>query len=265
MSIIEAIILGLVQGLTEFIPVSSSGHLILAHKLLGITETGLTFDVALHLGTLSALIIFFYKDIVQLAGALFKKSSQTRLAWLLVVATIPAVIVGVLLESLAESSFRSIRLVAVNLILVGFVMILAERFATKIAQPTNINNVSKRQAITMGLVQAAAIVPGISRSGSTISAGLFAGLSREAAARFSFLLAIPITGGAIIKVLLEDTALTRISQEGDIFIAGIITAFMSGLFAIRFLLRYLAKHPLNVFAYYRFALGSLVLLMSLFL
>lgn len=262
MNILEAIILGLVQGLTEFIPVSSSGHLIILHEMLGAGNGGLTFDVALHLGTLLALVLFFYKDIGRLATALFRKAEETRLAWLLALATVPAVIVGVLLEDLAASSFRSIRLVAVNLILVGVLMIAAERYGQRRARTTSLQAVSRNQALAMGLAQAAALIPGVSRSGSTITAGLFGGMGREAAARFSFLLAIPITFGAVFKVLLEPDALASVSQETDIFAAGMVTAFLSGLFAIGFLLRFVAKHRLDVFAYYRFGLGGLVLLLS---
>jgi len=263
MSIIEAVILGLVQGVTEFVPVSSSGHLIIAHELLGVSETGLTFDVALHLGTLLALCLFFYKDICELAVALVRKTARSRLAWLLVLATVPAVIAGVLLEDLASSSFRSLPLVAVNLIVVGGLMIAAEHYAKRTTKPTNVHHTSRRQALTMGLAQAAAIIPGVSRSGSTITAGLFGGMSREGAARFSFLLAIPITAGATLKVLVSDNALTQVNQEAGIFAVGIITAFLSGLLAIRFLLAFVAKHPLNIFAYYRFAVGGIILLVSL--
>jgi undecaprenyl-diphosphatase len=261
-NIIEAIILGLVQGVTEFVPVSSSGHLIIAHELLGVSEAGLTFDVALHLGTLLALCLFFYKDIKQLAVALVRKTDRSRLVWLLVLATVPAVIAGVLLEGLAESSFRSLRLVAFNLIAVGVLMIAAERYAKRINKPTVVHDTSRRQAIGMGLAQAVAIIPGVSRSGSTITAGLFGGMSREGAARFSFLLAIPITAGATLKVLISGDTLAQVNQESHIFLAGIITAFLSGLLAIRFLLRFVANHRLDVFAYYRFALGGIVMLLS---
>lgn len=229
------------------------------HKVLGVTETGLTFDVALHLGTLLALVLFFYKDIWQLAQALLRKTEQTRLAWFLAAATLPAVIAGVLLQDLAETSFRSTRLVAVNLIVVGIVMIIAERQLAKRPKPTQLPHTSLGQAMTMGVAQAVALIPGVSRSGSTISAGLFVGLSREAAARFSFLLAIPITFGAILKVVLSDNALEGIGHEAGIFTAGILTAFISGFLAIRFLLKFLARHPLNIFAYYRIILGVVVL------
>lgn len=262
-NIIQAIILGVVQGLTEFIPVSSSGHLIIMQRLLGVSEAGLAFDVALHLGTLLALVLFFYRDIGQLAAGLFRRTEQTKLAWWLAAATLPAVVAGVLLQGLAESSFRSLRLVSFNLVAVGLLMLAAERVAARRPAPLAAARVTGRQAMIMGLAQAMALVPGVSRSGSTITAGLFAGLSRLAAARFSFLLAIPITFGAIVKVVLSGDTLQLIGQELGIFAAGIITAFLSGFVAIRFLLRFVAKRRLDSFAYYRFALGGLILLLSL--
>ncbi len=262
MSIVQALILGLVQGLTEFVPVSSSGHLVLMHQALGITENGLTFDVALHIGTLLALIVYFYKDLVLLVGGLFGKNDSRRLAWLLAAATVPAVIVGAALESTAESAFRSVRLVAINLILVAFVMLAAESFARRYKHKAELKNVTAKQALTIGAAQAAAIVPGVSRSGSTITTGLLLGLDRVAATRFSFLLGIPITAGAIAKVLLNAETFHTIGSEASIFLIGIITAFVSGLVAIRFLLRFLAGHTLALFAYYRIGLGLFVLLLG---
>jgi undecaprenyl-diphosphatase len=261
MSILQAIILGLVQGLTEFIPVSSSGHLILAHSLLGAEVTsGLAFDVALHIGTLTALLIYFHKDIWQLARSIFVKSEQTKLAYMLIAATIPAVIVGILLEQAAESAFRSVRLVAINFIVVSLIMLLAEWwYKNRMPNKTELNKVRPAQALAIGVLQAAALVPGVSRSGSTIVTGLFVGLDRIAATRFAFLLGIPITAGAIAKVLSEQSTIQTISSEKQIFAVGIITAFISGLAAIIFMLRYLAKHSLNIFAYYRLAVGTLVL------
>lgn len=259
MSLIEAVILGLIQGLTEFIPVSSSGHLIIAEKLLGTSLGGLTFDVALHIGTLLALLIFFYKDITQLIKAIFIKSDQTKLAWLLALATLPAVISGVLLQDLAESKFRSVKLVAINLAVVGVVMLLIERYGSKKNALKNIDKTSMSQALAMGAAQAVAVIPGISRSGITISAGMFSGLSRAHAARFSFLLAIPITTGAILKVLLSESSWQTVSSEKTIFLAGILTSLLSGLVAIKFLLGFLSKHGLYVFAYYRLVLAALVL------
>ena len=209
----QAIILGLIQGLTEFIPVSSSGHLVLAHHALGVFDSGLAFDVALHSGTLLALLVFFYKDLWELLLGLLGKNDKQKLAWLLVMATVPAVIAGVLLESAAESKFRSVRLVAINLMVVALIMLLAERYAAKLKHKTPLDKITKLQALIMGVAQAAAVVPGVSRSGGTITAGLFAGVDRVAATRFSFLLAVPITAGAILKVLVLDQGLSGTHQN----------------------------------------------------
>ncbi len=263
MTIFQAIILGLVQGLTEFIPVSSSGHLILAHYVLGVHSGGLTFDVALHLGTLLALLIYFHKDIIMLINGLLGRNDSQRLAWWLALATIPAVIAGVLLESTAETAFRSVRLVGVTFILAALIMLAAEHVAHWHQTKTKLKQISGKQALAIGVAQAAALVPGVSRSGTTITTGLFLGLDRVAATRFSFLLGIPITAGAIAKVLVSDNAIHQISGEVTIFFVGVITAMLSGLFAIRFLLRYLAHHTLAPFAYYRIALGVLVLALTM--
>jgi undecaprenyl-diphosphatase len=261
MSVLQAIILGLTQGLTEFIPVSSSGHLVLMHKALGVTENGLTFDVALHVGTLLALLIFFHKDVLELLKGLVGKNGQQRLALLVVLATIPAVAVGVLLQTAAESTFRSVPLVSINLIIVAVVMLIAERYAAKRKKHTSLPQTSTKQAITVGFAQAVAIIPGISRSGATITAGLFSGMERVAATRFSFLMAMPITAGAILKVLADGSAINQIQSEGALFVVGIFTSLISGLFAIKFLLGYLAKHTLAIFAYYRLTVGAIAILL----
>jgi undecaprenyl-diphosphatase len=260
MNALYALILGIIQGLTEFIPVSSSGHLVIAHQLLEINETGLAFDVALHLGTLLALVLYFYKDIWQLLLGLCGKNDYTKLSRLLILATIPAVVSGVLLESAAESTFRSVRLVSLNLILVALLMLWAERQYAHHKDKTALQQTRTTQALSMGLAQAAAIVPGVSRSGSTITAGLFVGLDRVAATRFSFLLGIPITAGAILKVFFDSSAQAEFSGQMGIVAIGVMSAFVTGLLAIRFLLKYLAKHSLAMFAYYRIVLAVLVLL-----
>ncbi|HTE22479.1 MAG TPA: undecaprenyl-diphosphatase UppP [Candidatus Limnocylindria bacterium] len=259
MSFIEAVILGLVQGLTEFIPVSSSGHLVFLHSAFGITENGLLFDVALHIGTLTALVMYFHKEILLLIKGILGKNEYTKLAWLIALATIPAVISGMLLQSRAESAFRSVQLVAVNLIVVAVIMLLAEWFARRYKRKGELEKTSTTQALVIGIAQAVAVIPGVSRSGSTITTGLFLGLDRVAATRFSFLLGIPITFGAVIKVLATNEATQMIGNDFGLFAVGIVTALASGLFAIRFLLKYLAGHTLAVFAYYRIVLGLLVL------
>lgn len=260
MSLLQAILLGLVQGLTEFIPVSSSGHLVWLHHAFGITETGLAFDVALHAGTLIALLAYFRRDIVELVSSLFVKSEKTRLAWLLIVATIPAAVFGFLLEDLAESSFRSVRLVSVTMLVFGVVMLLTERYYKSRTSHLALKQVTLKEAMMMGFAQALALVPGVSRSGSTITAGLLAGLSHVAATRFAFLLGIPITAGAILKVCTGDGFMQQVKDDQTVFAVGIVTALVSGLLAIRFMLKYLSKHGLHVFAYYRIALATAVLL-----
>ncbi len=259
MSILQAIFLGLIQGLTEFIPVSSSGHLLLMHNALSIETDALAFDVALHAGTLLALISFFWKDIWELLQSLYKKNEKTHLALLLILATIPAAVLGFLLEGLAESSFRSPTLVAWTMVLFGGLMLVADYLYERHRRHTSLEKVSLRQALAMGFAQAVALIPGVSRSGSTITTGLLVGLDRVAATRFSFLLGIPITTGAILKVFTENGAFSQVSDQSGVFVAGILTAFLSGLFAIRFMIGYLGKNGLSVFAYYRIGLGLTVL------
>lgn len=265
MNILQAILLGLIQGLTEFIPVSSSGHLVLAHHIFGITETGLAFDVALHFGTLIALIIYFWKDLHKYLMALIEKNEHTHLSWLLIAATLPAAIIGYMLESRANSQFRSVRLVGITMLSFGLIMLLAEYYYRRRSRHTKLDDISTKQAMAMGFAQALAIVPGVSRSGSTITAGLFSGLDRVSATRFSFLLGIPITAGAVLRVFSEGAVLVEVRAEQTVFLIGIVTALVSGLFAIRFMLSYLSRYGLHVFAYYRIVVGASALLIFTFL
>lgn len=254
MSIIEALILGLVQGLTEFIPVSSSGHLIILHEWLG-DSGGLAFDVALHIGTLSALLVFFGRELAGLVQGLKSGASDRRLIRRIILATIPAVIFGLVVQEFAAGQFRSSLLVAVNLIIIAGFMLLAE-YMFESRKPKDLGRLKKREAVAIGLAQALALIPGISRSGSTITAGLFAGLGREAATKFSFLMAVPITFGAIVKVIFAPDTLDAIAGDLPIFITGIVAAFISGCLAINFLIKFVANHSLRAFAYYRIALGA---------
>lgn len=260
MNVLQALILGLVQGFTEFIPVSSSGHLVLAHSILGVDNNGLAFDVALHFGTLIALLIYFRKDLWELGRAVFVKSEKTKLAYLLALSTIPAIVSGFLLEKKVESAFRSVGLVAVNFIVVSVIMLFAEWwYKNRVPKKTELKNVGINQTVTIGLAQALAVIPGVSRSGSTILTGLFVGLDRLSAARFSFLLGVPIMLGATTAVLTKAETAQAIANEQMVFVVGILAAFVSGMAAIVFMLRFLAKHTLKVFAYYRLAVGILVL------
>lgn len=257
---LQAFILGIVQGLTEFIPVSSSGHLIVVGQALNFRYSSLAFDIALDIGTLAALLIFFRHDIKELLLGLVKKTDHSRLSWIMAVATVPAVIAGILIQPLAETAFRSTQIVAINLILVAFIMLAADRVGRR---SLDIEKLTFTKGIGIGLAQCLALIPGVSRSGITISAGLFAGLTGQAATRFSFLLSAPIIFGATAKVMLEPENLNQLAAEPMLYAAGILGAFISGYFAIRFMLRYLARHGLALFAYYRIALGVFILIFNI--
>lgn len=260
MQLLQALILGITQGLTEFIPVSSSGHLILVGHAIGFKDSGLGFDTALDIGTLAALVVFFRRDIVALLIGLVRKTEMSRLSWLMVLATVPGVIAGVLLQHAAETTFRSGQLVAINLIIVAFVMLAADRLSRR---QYSLDDMTVGRATSIGVAQALALVPGVSRSGITISAGLLAGFDRVAATRFSFLLSAPIIAGATAKVVLSPENWSQLTAQPMLYVVGIVAAFISGLWAIRFMLRYLTKHGLSLFAYYRIAVGVLILLVGL--
>lgn len=246
---IEALILGIVQGLTEFLPVSSTAHLVLFPWFFNWTGEldSLTFDVALHAGTLLSLIICFWKDWVELI--LIKQ----KLFILIMLASVPAGIAGVLLGDLVEHALRSPLIIAVSLVVFGLVMLIAE----KMNKTRTVDSINLADALIIGFAQAVALIPGVSRSGITISAGLFRGLEREASARFSFLLSTPIIAGA---TLLHARKLLKTSADHNmsLFLLGFIAAAVSGFAAIKFLLRFLKKHPLNVFSYYRFGLAVVI-------
>lgn len=266
MDYIYSIFFGSIQGLTEFLPISSSGHLVILHKILNFRlENDLSFDVILHAGTLVALLILFSKDIITYLGAFFKslvkwdfKNDQNqRLAWFILAAAVPAGIFGYLLEDKAETTFRSVFLVAAMLILVGLFFLILENYSQKVK---DLREMGLKGAIIIGLAQVFALIPGVSRSGITILAGLSQKLKREAAARFSFLLSIPVIFGAIIKRVTEIFSQPITPHEIVIYALGFLTAAVSGFWAVKFLLNYLKNHSLNVFAYYRFGLAVLVII-----
>jgi undecaprenyl-diphosphatase len=270
--VIQAVIMGIVQGLTEFLPISSSGHLIIVPFLFGWTDpfiTSLEFSVMLHIGTLAALLVYFRADWVRLVPAgfatvrdrSFRADPDRRLAWLLVAATIPAAIAGFLLSDLIESAFREIGLVAVTLVGGAVILWLADRWG---ARTKDVSDVTFPLAIGIGAAQALALVPGISRSGISISAARFAGLNREAAARFSFLMATPITAGAaIFEIRRLAAGESAVGVSLGPLIAGMIAAFVSGMLAIGFLLRYLRTRSLNIFVAYRLVLAAIVVVVWL--
>jgi undecaprenyl-diphosphatase len=260
MSLLQAIVLGVVQGLGEFLPISSSGHLITVPWLLGWPEHDLAFDVALHLGTLAAVVFAFADDWWRLIAAGIAglrrgrrpADREGRLLWLLAAATVPGVVAGLLLEKWADAAFRAPAIVATSMLVMGVVLLLADRWARGRG---DVLGVSVRDALLIGLAQACAIVPGVSRSGATISMALFLGYKREEAARFSFLLAMPITLGAVVYKVPK-----LFVQGGDplVILSGILVAGLVGFFSIRFLLAFVRARDYRPFAYYRFAFAALV-------
>ena len=262
MDYILSIIFGLIQGLTEFIPVSSSGHLIVFHELFDFRlADSLTFDIVLHAGTLLALVIYFLKDIIHYLKAFiksFKKfdlknNPDQKIAWFIIVATLPALVFGYFMEETIENAFRSPFLVALTLILGGALFIIFEKISLK---QKDLKELSLVSSITIGFFQVLALVPGVSRSGITILGGLSQQLKREQAARFAFLLAIPVTFGAVVKRAGAVFSGDFSSGEGMVLAAGFLAAFVSGYLVIKFLLNFLKKHSLNAFAYYRFFLAA---------
>jgi undecaprenyl-diphosphatase len=269
MTIARAIVLGVLQGLGEFLPISSSGHLIVFPWLMGWPDNGLAFDVALHLGTLAAVGFAFWRDWVRMIAAAGRglaagrpfATPDGRLLLYLALASVPGGLAGLLLDRWAETTFRSAGLVAFMLALFGVVLALADRRAARASKDeagkdeAGKDEVSLRDALLVGLAQALAIVPGTSRSGITISMALFLGYRREASARFSFLLALPITAGA---ALFKVPGLFESGVDRGPVIAGMLAAAISGFLAIRFLLAYVRTRTYLPFVYYRLAFAALM-------
>lgn len=257
MGIIDAALLGFVQGITEFIPVSSSGHLIITDSLFSSGST-FEFDVLLNIGTIAALILYFRVRLLAIYQEVAKKR-DLRLIINIVISTIPAAIFGFLLSStLKEGIFRSTAVVALMLALVGLLMVIEPKINK--ARKGNVEGMTRKSALKVGLVQALALIPGTSRSGVTILAGRFIGLSHEQAAEYSFLIAIPILSGALVKTLTEPETWTLINSSNGALFVGITTAFITGFFSIAVMLKFLQKHGLEAFGYYRIALALLLLL-----
>jgi undecaprenyl-diphosphatase len=261
MTYAHALVLGLVQGLTEFLPVSSSGHLILVPHVFGWPDQGLAVDAALHLGTLAALVAYFRGELMALlTGALSR-----RLILVLILATVPAAVLGVALGKTIEASLRAPLLIAVTTAFWGGVMWAADRRAARpVAAPGDpLERVGWRRGLTVGCAQAVALIPGTSRSGITITTGLLTGLDRPTAARFAFLLGVPVTAGAGLVKAYELLKGGLPTGEGGPLAVAILTSFVSGWFAVWFLVRYLKQRSLLPFVLYRFALSALILLVAL--
>ena len=268
--ILLSIFAGIIQGLTEFLPVSSSGHLVLFHSFFNFNfADNLAFDVVLHLGTLVAIVGFFFSDIVALIKAFFlsfvkfdlKSNTKQLLAWYLFIATIPAVIVGFFLEEQIDIIFRNTGLVAWMLIIFGILLYLADKYFKKV---NTIDNLKFKSALTIGLFQAVALIPGVSRSGITIIAGLSQKLKREEAAKFSFLLATPIVFGAGLKKIIDLNSVGLGMSDFWLLIIGFIASTVTGYFCIKYFLEFLKNHSLAIFAYYRILLGILILILMMF-
>jgi len=266
----QAALLGVVQGLTEFLPVSSTGHLILVPALFGwrggIVDS-LQFDVALHLGTLVALLAVFWRDWLTLAGAALRSLArrsladpQARLGWLIVLATIPGVVAGLFLEKQVETTLRSPLVVGVAMMLVALLLAVLDRIGR---QTRDEYSLGAAGAVAVGVGQALALIPGVSRSGSTIATGLGLGLTRASAARFSFLLSTPIIAGALAKEALDVARQGIGGSEAPVFAVGILTAGVSGYACIRFLLAYLRTHSLLPFVIYRLIAGGGVIVLAM--
>ncbi len=254
MTHLEAIFLGIIQGITEFLPISSSGHLALAQYFFRIKGGGLTFDVFLHLGTLAAILIYFWKDWLGMLDP--RQSDKRRLLFLILLATVPGALAGALAGDIVENHLRGPSLIAFTLSLVALVLILAERLGR---QGRSLEEIGFREALIIGLAQSLAIVPGVSRSGITMAAALFLGLSRPAAAKFSFLLSAPIIAGAGLYKTLDLLQGGGEALDTLNLLVGLLSAFFSGLLVIAWLLRFLVKHTFYPFAFYRLALATLVI------
>ena len=270
MPIYQAIVLGIIQGLTEFLPVSSSAHLALAPWLFGWKDQGLAFDIAMHAGTLVSVRLFFMRDWIQIIGQAFGMRigndpflrDRPKMLWYLVAATIPAGLAGFLLEKKVETTFRSAYVIGVMAILIGLVMLLAEFFGARLK---HIGTVSFMDTIWMGIAQALAIIPGTSRSGITMAAGLFRDLDRATAARLSFLMSTPIIAGAAVKKAWD------LHKEGGLppdmhvpFAVGIIVSGLTGCLVIAFFLKYLRTAGLQPFVAYRIVFGIAVIALAMF-
>lgn len=257
MTVFESIVLGLVQGLTEFLPISSSGHLVLFQRFFGLKEAMLTFDVLVHVGTLAAVFAVFWKDIV----SILKKPWQ-KMTWLIIVTTIVTGVIGVVFKDYFDRLFASgDPFLGVEFIATGFILWFADRMRQR---DKGIAEMSNFDAAFIGVMQGIAILPAISRSGLTIAGALFRGIDRETAARFSFLVSIPAIGGAALldfKDVLETHQLSQVTSLP--FIIGPVVAAISGYFAIKFMLRVLQRGSMKGFTYYVWALGALIIILQL--
>lgn len=269
MGMIEALFLGVVQGLTEFLPISSSAHLrILGAFLPGAADPGAAFTAITQIGTETAVLVYFWRDIVSIAkhwwlalwGRIPRNYPEARLGWMIIIGSIPVVVFGLIFQDTIETAFRSLWLVAVMLIVFGIVLGVADWFSTRVTQHREINQLTYPKAIVFGLAQSLALIPGVSRSGGTISAGLFMGFSRAASARYAFFLALPAVFGSGFYQLFKSIGEPSTYGPLETFAATVV-AFVVGLLVIAFFMNWISKRSFLPFVVYRIALGSLVLVL----
>ncbi len=263
-SYLKSIIYGIVQGITEFLPVSSSGHLVLLHRFVPFNfDNELAFDVFLHLATIIAVVFYFRQEIYQLIKSWLvsfsgKSDKYSKLAWLIILATIPAGVVGYLFDEFIENTFRSTLIVVYMLAVVALLFFIGEKFSVK---KNSIYDLSWVAVLAIGISQVLAFIPGVSRSGITIIAGLAIGLKRKSAASFSFLLSVPIILGASAKKIPSLSDINILSNDFLLLLVAFFSALIFGFFSIKYFLKYLEKRSLNVFAWYRIVLAIIVWLL----
>lgn len=271
MSILEAIALGVVQGLTEFLPISSTAHLRIVPALLGWDDPGAAFTAVIQIGTLVAVLYYFYGDLVRIASATVQntlrgkpfESFDSRMGYMMAIGTIPIVLMGLLLKTYIETSFRSLYVIAATLIALALALMLAEWFINgkraRGEKMKEMEDLSWFEAVVVGLVQCLALVPGASRSGVTITGGLFLGMTRETAARFSFLLSLPsIFAAGVYQLFKARDALFATSENALALLIATVVSGVVGYYSIAFLLNYLKKNSTYLFIAYRVALGLLL-------
>ena len=268
MSLLQSIVLGIVQGLTEFLPISSSAHLRIVPALFGWSDPGAEFTAIIQLGTMAAVVIYFRRDLWNVVTTWFRSLTRPRLrsdlnarmGWYLIIGTIPIVIFGFLFRHQIETGARSLYLMGVTLIVFGLLLGAADSLGSK---KRTVESVSRKDAIVVGLAQALALIPGVSRSGATITAGLMMGFDREAAARFSFLLSVPaIVLSGLYELAKELGGSGSMDAGFGSVVVATVVSFIVGYASIAFLLRWLTKHGLYIFVVYRVALGLIVLILA---
>lgn len=267
MGIFEAIILGIVQGLTEFLPVSSSAHLRVTSELLGIGDAGAAFTAITQIGTEAAVIVFFWRDIVRIIGKWFKSlpgktvprnDPDAKMGWWIILGTIPIVVLGLLFQDSIETTLRSLWFTAISLIVFGLLLGVADRVGQKVRP---IEKLTWKHGLIYGFAQAAALIPGVSRSGGTITAGLFMGYKREAAARYSFLLAIPAVLGSGFYQVFKVIKAPETQTPWSMTIIATVVAFAIALVVIGFFMRYISKRSFMPFVIYRVLIGVVIIVL----